>query len=115
MIACRFHLLTRLSALCVWAFASTPGNSFADLLTTTGISPGEVRVLDHNTMASSIVWGDATGLSPSAGSIAEDSQGRIYVLEGNRDRIRRYDSQGNFLDDVVTSNFSVNGFAAGIG
>lgn len=83
------------------------GNNF-------GNAPSGVLEIEPESMTVTGAFGDATDFRPAPGAMAQDSSGRIYILDTNRDRIQRFDTQGNFIDIFGSTNFGVNGLYWGI-
>ena len=52
----------------------------------------------------------AVNFDPAPGAMVQDSQGRVYILESNQSRVKRFGPTGNFID-----LFANGGFGGGLG
>src|SRR5437763_12867692 len=60
------------------------------------------------------VFGQGATFDPGPGVMAQDSLGRVYVMDPNPDQVQRFDSTGKFIDVFITSGFGVNGLYYGM-
>jgi sugar lactone lactonase YvrE len=96
----------------VLLLAVAASSADAQLLVGNGFPSATNNVLKVNTATPQVtgVFGSAINFSPAPGAMAQDSQGRVYILESNQSRVRRFDSSGNFL-----GYFANGGFGGGLG
>jgi hypothetical protein len=114
--------LCRYCALClpyVALFAIVlcmPSRSVAQLLVGTGFSSSSNSIVVVNTTIPQVqsTFGDAINFDPAPGAMVQDSLGRVYVIDTNNERVRRFDHAGHFIDYFITSGFYANGLTWGM-
>jgi sugar lactone lactonase YvrE len=79
----------------------------AQLLVGSGFPNPSNNVLRVNPATAQVlgVFGSAVNFSPAPGAMAQDSLGRVYILESNENRIRRFGPTGNFIDFFASGAF----------
>jgi sugar lactone lactonase YvrE len=82
-------------------------SAHGQLLVANGFPNSSNQVLTVNPATPQVTgtFGSATNFDPTPGPMAQDSQGRVYILESNQSRIRRYDKLGNFLGYFASGLF----------
>jgi sugar lactone lactonase YvrE len=109
---CAFQCLNIGSVAFVLLLVVTASSTNAQLLVGNGFPSSTNSVLRVNAAIPQVtgVFGSAVNFDPAPGAMVQDSQGRVYILESNQSRIRRFDSSGNFL-----GYFANGGFGGGLG
>lgn len=96
---CAFQRLKIGLAAFVLSLAVVASSANAQLLVGNGFPSPTNSVLKVNAAIPQVtgVFGSATNFDPLPGAMVQDSQGRVYILETNQSRVRRFDRFGNFL------------------